>query len=202
MNRKIKKLSYRMEQIKSLGFIDEYTNWVGHSIFYDLAEEDKMNLWNRGISEYPICLTCRKPLKYRGNLKIPFSTFCDNYCKNRNLDKIEKQVTKLKETENNKTEEKKLEKSKKISHTRLNYTKEKKDSINQKVKKTNLDRYGVDNPNKNPEFIKKRVEKFKKSEFRETFKKTCIERYGSSHPWSNDEVKSKIKSTNLEKIWS
>lgn len=198
MVRKIKKLSYRIEQIKSLGLIDDYTNWTGHTLFCDLAEEDRMNLWNRGISEYPICLTCRKPLKYTGNLKTPFSIFCDNYCKNRNQNKIEKQVTKLKETESNKTDEQKLEKSKKISHARLNYTKEKKDSINQKVKSTNLDRYGVDNPSKNPEFIKKRIEKFKKSEFRENYRNTCVERYGVAHPWSNDVVREKYVATMIK----
>jgi hypothetical protein len=61
----------------------------------------------------------------------------------------------------------------------------------EKSKQTLLKNYGVDNPNKSPEILERRIESFKLSNYKDTYKKTSLERYGVEHPWMNKEVHSK-----------
>ena len=58
--------------------------------------------------------------------------------------------------------------------------------VNEKRKKTNLERYGVDNPSKSKEIIDKT-------------KQSNIEKYGVDNPSKSEEVKNKIKQTNQER---
>jgi len=57
---------------------------------------------------------------------------------------------------------------------------------NKKSKKTNIEKYGVDNPMKS-DIIKNKV------------KKTNIEKYGVDNPMKSDIIKNKVKKTNIEK---
>lgn len=67
-----------------------------------------------------------------------------------------------------------------------NWSKVDKDSRLEKSKKTNLERYGVDNPAKS-EIVQSKI------------KQTCIERYNSTSPLGNVEIRDKIKKTNTER---
>ena len=58
--------------------------------------------------------------------------------------------------------------------------------IQNKTKKTNLERYGVENPNQS-------------KEIREKTKQTNLERYGVESPLQSKEIQEKIKQTNLER---
>lgn len=66
----------------------------------------------------------------------------------------------------------------------------KADKIREKIKKTNLDRYGVENPFGNKEIIAKKEIKRQN---------TCMEKYGTKTALSNKDVQEKIKKTNMEK---
>ena len=77
------------------------------------------------------------------------------------------------------------------------------------LKKTNLEKYGVDNPFKSEEIKKKikntNLEKYgvdsytKSEDYNDKLKNTCIEKYGVEHHTMSDLVKDKIKSTNMER---
>jgi very-short-patch-repair endonuclease len=75
--------------------------------------------------------------------------------------------------------------------------------IKERRKKTNLEKYGVDNPLKN-EKIKEKVRNTMKKkyneeypilvkEFKDKMKKTIMEKYGVNHPLKSDEIKLKVK---------
>ena len=52
------------------------------------------------------------------------------------------------------------------------------DIIKSKSKKTLLDNWGVTNPSKSVDILKKRVESFKKSNYKENYKNKSFEKYG------------------------
>lgn len=89
---------------------------------------------------------------------------------------------------------------------------EEKNSINKKREQTNLDRFGVTNPNKLKEFSDKRkstlLEKYgvshpmESSEFREKQKKTLLRNFGVDNPLKSKEIRDRVKKTNLEKYGS
>ena len=86
------------------------------------------------------------------------------------------------------------------------------EKIKNKIKKTNLERYGVENPMLSKETqdkIKKfNLEKYGKEylfqlpEFQNKVKKTNLERYGSECTLNLEDVQEKIKETNLERYGS
>lgn len=83
------------------------------------------------------------------------------------------------------------------------------DSRNTKSKKTNIEKYGVDNPLKNAEVKKKKddtmIEKYgtispiQNKEIHDKMKRTNIERYGHENTCSLPNVQDKRKKTNLER---
>jgi hypothetical protein len=90
---------------------------------------------------------------------------------------------------------------KKVSETKRSASPEEKALIEDKRKTTTLERYGVDNPNKSPEIISKRVESFKNNidQWKESYKRTSQERYGTDHPLSSRIVRDKYKQTLVER---
>jgi hypothetical protein len=78
-----------------------------------------------------------------------------------------------------------------------------------KTKSSNLEKYGVENPNQS-DLVKKKKKKtniekwgsettFQSKEIKEKIKKTNLERYGVQNPFQSKEIKEKIKKTNLER---
>jgi hypothetical protein len=77
------------------------------------------------------------------------------------------------------------------------------------AKKTNLERYGVENPGQNKE-VQEKVKKtnierygvehtFQSDNSKEKIRQTNIKKYGTENPFSSDIIKEKIKKTNLER---
>lgn len=96
-------------------------------------------------------------------LQDGFRTFCSSTCPNK----------------------KKLQ-SQKISEKWRNRTEQEVVKIFEKVKKTNLERYGRDNPAKN-------------KDVRQKTEQTNLKRYGSKTPFESNIIQNKIKSNNIKK---
>ena len=145
------------------------------------------NLEKYGV-EYYVNIDKRK--------KTNLEKYGEEYYFNRNL---------IKEIQNKKTNEEKQERIKKIKDTKLKkYGYEYFDF--EAIKQTNLEKFGVDNIFKNPEYIKtKTFEKFGVSnisqlpEVRNKVATTNIQKYGAISPLGSDRIKEKIKQTNLLK---
>jgi transcription elongation factor Elf1 len=85
----------------------------------------------------------------------------------------------------------------------------KKCSIEYKTKKTNIIKYGVDNPMKNKDINNKAKETLmnnwgvdvplKNKDIRNSYKNTMNYLYGVDHALQNEKIKDKIKKTNLER---
>ena len=75
--------------------------------------------------------------------------------------------------------------------------------IRDKIKKTNLDRYGVENPLNTPKKIAERAKKFEDKEFKQSWvekhRKTSLEKYGVDHPMKTEEVQAIQKQAMQEK---
>lgn len=69
----------------------------------------------------------------------------------------------------------------------------------EKTKKTNMDRYGVDNPAKNAEIRKKISQNNDYVKIREAYKKSMLEKYGVESNFQIESIKEQIKKTNREK---
>jgi hypothetical protein len=82
-----------------------------------------------------------------------------------------------------------IEKSKIIFLEKYGGNPLKNKEIREKAKKTNIERYGVENP-------------FQNKEIKEKIKKTNIERYGVEHALQSVEIKEKMKKTNIKKYGS
>ena len=78
-----------------------------------------------------------------------------------------------------------------------------------KRKKTNIEKYGVDNPSKSKR-VREKVEKtnterygvnspLKNKQIREKVKQTNIERYGVDNPLKSKQIREKVEKTNIEK---
>ena len=139
-----------------------------------------------GIEEHPKCLTCGKPLVFKGI----FFKFCSNICA-QSSDEIKQKIkqTCLKKygVDNyNKTKESK----EKIKQTCLEkYGVEyfwQSNECKEKIKQTCLEKYGVDSP-------------LKSEKIRNKGKQTCLEKYGVDNPAKLEENKEKVKQTCLKK---
>lgn len=75
----------------------------------------------------------------------------------------------------------------------------KKEEVREKARKTNLERYGVESANQNPEIAKKISEARLMEECKNKIAQTNIKKYGCVNVFQNEEIKEKIKQTNLEK---
>lgn len=150
-------------------------------------------MYKNNLKNIPVCPVCGNPVKFYGP-KYGFAKFCCPKCAQLDKETRQKQVDTLKQR----------------------YGKNYKESIIQKSKKTLLDRYGVDNPAKDPNLIIKSQKtcldrygvdnpmKFKK--FQEKSKKTCLKKYGAEYWFLSDkysmqrsEALEKTKKTNLQK---
>jgi hypothetical protein len=85
------------------------------------------------------------------------------------------------------------------------------ESVREKIKKTNLERYGVDNPNK-LESVKEKIKEtnlkrygvvsnLKLESVKEKIKETNLKRYGTEYPSQSEYIKQKVLTNNLKK-WS
>lgn len=196
------------ESYLSKNYNEEYNYIIDYCNIYKIIEipfKEKVYLCINNLIKVPICknVHCEKRVNFK-NLKIGYFEYCSNKCvsSDENIIKL-KEVNSLKKygtkspTQSNEVKEK----AKKTNYDRygeisamcLKKTQE-------KSKKTLLINYGVDNPVKNKELLKKRIESFKLSNFKENYKKTSIEKYGTKHPWMNKIVHIKtIESNRINK---
>jgi hypothetical protein len=160
-----------------------------------------------------ICRFCGKQHKVRKGFFIKSGSACHKECK---IKEMKKQCSPFSDPEIRKKAKKKIKEkygseyasqnkeiAKKISNVRL--SKENKD----KIKKTNLKRYGVENPFQSEE-IKDKIKKtnikkygvdhpLKSEDIKEKMKQTNVERYGVDNPLKNKEIRKKIENTNMQK---
>jgi hypothetical protein len=127
----------------------------------DKPFNENIYLWINNLDKPPVCC-CGNDVKFL-NLTLGYSKHCSYNCSN-SSDNI---INKKKET---------LIKNYGIL----------KQKIKEQTKKTNLERYGVENPAKS-EIVKEKI------------KKTNLERYGVSCSLHNDDVSKQTKETNLER---
>lgn len=72
-------------------------------------------------------------------------------------------------------------------------------AIRAKIEATMQERYGVKNPSKNEEIRKKISEVCKSKEYQEKYANTALANWGVERPSTLEEVKAKMKATNLER---
>jgi len=71
--------------------------------------------------------------------------------------------------------------------------------IKKKSQETLMKNYKVDNPNKSKETIEKRVSHFDSAKWRINFEKSMLEKYNVKNALQNEEIKQKVKQTNLNR---
>jgi hypothetical protein len=133
--------------------------------------------------------------------RLGYKKFCSQNCEcmTNYANKVRRETSRLKYGVDNPMQ---LEVNrKKMSETKRSASPEEKALIEEKRKATMLDRWGVDNPNKSPEIISRRVDSFKNNidKWKESYKKTSQERYGTDHPWSSHSVRDKYHQTMIDK---
>jgi hypothetical protein len=129
----------------------------------DLTFKEKIFLFINNIDEQPKCNNCGKELKFKKSLKEGYGSFCSIKCNNQS----KKQKEKIKNTFNKKYG----------GHPMSSQI------VKDKVKKTNLEKYGVDNIFKDSEYIIKKTK----------------EKLGVSNPNKLNHVKEKKRVTNNER---
>lgn len=166
-----------------------------------LNSEFKIRLWHylNDIYECPIN-ECGNKLKFI-NFVHGYNKFCKTNCKCMILHSNEVREKTSFEKYGVKSPTQLPEIRSKISKTKLNYDDDTKNEINNKRKNTNLEKFGVDNVNKDKEILKRRVSSFKENidQWKSSYKKTSLERYGVEHPWKNKEIYNKSKETLIER---
>jgi len=141
--------------------IEAYNLVINHSINNNISFKEKVYLYIHDLNDVPICKNenCNKLPKFI-NKTLGYSNYCSNRCqstskeiiekrKNTNIERFGVEYTIFNKEVNNKFYE-----------SVNNRSKEDKKLSNIKRKKTNIENFGYDNPNKNPIFIKKRIESF------------------------------------------
>ena len=129
----------------------------------DLPFKEKIFLFIHNILEQPKCGNCGKELKFKKSLKEGYGSYCSVKCNNQSKEQIEK----IKNTF-----------TKKYGGHPMNSKK-----VKDKVKKTNLERYGVDNMFKDSKYI---IEKTK-------------DKLGVTNPNKLERIKEKKRKTNIRK---
>lgn len=129
----------------------------------NLPFKEKIFLFINNIKEQPKCGNCGKELKFKKSLKEGYGSYCSIKCNNQSKEQKEK----IKSTFTKKYG----------GHPMKN------ENIKNKVKKTNLEKYGVDNIFKDNEYIKSKT----------------IEKLGVPNPNMLETTVNKTKKTNLEK---
>jgi hypothetical protein len=157
-----------------------YEEIIKYSFINELQDKEfKIRLWHylHQIFDVPK-KECGQILSFK-NFRVGYREFCTTNCNCMSLSNTNKK------RENNKIKygvdhPMKLDENReRIRDVKLNYTEEKKHEINEKKKSTYIKNYGVDNPNKNPDVIKRRVESFKNNieRWKESYRDTSIKRY-------------------------
>ena len=177
----------------------EYDYIINHcevSNIFDIPFKEKVYLCINGIKNIPICKNsnCNKKVNFK-NSTIGYLQYCCNKCisSDPNIKKI-KEENSFKKFGTSTPSESQLIKNKIIKTNNDRYggnSPMSSKKTQEKSKQTLLKNYGVDNPNKAPEIIKKRVESFKLGDYKKSFKKTSLEKYGVNHPWMNKEIHKK-----------
>ena len=183
-------------------YIIEYC--ISNNIF-DITFKEKVYLTLHNLNKVPICAnkSCNKKVKFK-NSNIGYLLYCSNKCvsSDPNIKSIKESKSLLKFGTKTPAESADI-KNKIISTNQEKYGANSAMcliEIQNKSKETLLKNWGVDNPNKSSEILKKRIDSFKIGSYKETYRKTSIEKYGVNHPWMNKEVHNKsIISSNLSK---
>lgn len=195
---------------------EEYNFIVEYCIKNDICDisfKEKVYLCLNNLSSVPACKNpnCENTVKFK-NSTIGYSYYCCNKCASSDPD-IRKKVenTNIIKYGSKTPGESTIVKNKALKTNQERYGGNSAMSsvvIQEKSKQTLLRNWGVDNPNKSPEIINRRVKSFKENiyQYKKTYKKTSLERYGVDHPWKNKDIhiKSTIgtfisKNLNLEK---
>ena len=135
-----------------------YEEVVGYGDKNNLDLPFKVLVWHymNDIPRIPKCNECGVDLKFKQSLKEGYGKYCSKSCTNKNKEHIDKRK---KTWDNN------------------------KETILKKIKETNINRYGVDNPFKRLDLVKKGF----------------MDKHGVDHVSKVDGVKDKIKKTNMNK---
>ncbi len=129
----------------------------------NLQFKEKIYLFINNIIEHPKCGNCGKELKFKKSLKEGYGSYCSIKCNNQSKEQREK----INKTFNEK-----------FGGHPMNSNK-----VKDKVKKTNLEKYGVDNIFKDSDYIIKKTK----------------EKLGVTNPNKLNSVKEKKRNTNIER---
>ena len=180
-------------------YIEEYNyiiKYCDKNKIFDIPFREKVFICINNMIKIPLCKNpnCNNTVKFK-NSTLGYYEYCSNKCisSDPNIKKIKEEKSLIKYGTKSPSQSKQI-KDKIIRTNQYLYNGNSPMSsktTQEKSKKTLLKNFGVDNPNKSPEIIRKRVESFKKSNYKENFKISCIEKYGVKHPWMNKEVHKK-----------
>jgi hypothetical protein len=145
--------------------------------------------------EIPLCVNCgiKKP-KFKSNTE-GYKKYCSTKCSNSHIDTKQNKVNVFMERYGVENPSYIKEVREKISFKLSNQSEETK----QKRKSTMIIKYGVESNVLRKEVSIKRKEVLKHSNVIEKRIKTCLEKYGTEKPLESEQVKNKIKKTNLER---
>ena len=150
----------------SKNYPDLYNEIETFSIKHDnISFVEKVFLFVHNQKEYPKCLFCGKPTKFKGNLKKGFSDFCSIQC----LNKSSIHKDKIKETNIKKYGFDSHNKNPKIKNIKKQSYQDRfgvdnpmfLKEIREKQKKSLIEKYGVDNPMKISHVIEQREKEIK-----------------------------------------
>jgi hypothetical protein len=165
---------------------------------FNIPFKEKVYLCLNSLIKRPLCKNpnCNKIVKFK-NSTIGYLKYCSIKCVSSDPD-----IIKIKEEKSiNKFGTKAPAQSKEIRDKIIETNKRKyganspmcDDIIKSKSKLTLINNWGVDNPSKSKEILKKRVDSFKENidQYKESYKKTSLEKYGVEHPWNNPMIHKK-----------
>jgi very-short-patch-repair endonuclease len=138
----------------------EISNFLQANYCDALNLQEAFYMCVHNLSCRPVCITCGKSVVFHGQKK-GFAKHCSRQCERK--DYVEKLQNELGTT----------------SVFSL-------DSIKKQIKKTNLEKYGCENPMQNSKIVEK-------------VKSTCLKRYGVQNGGGTKESLEKIKQTNMKK---
>jgi len=175
-------------------------NYIIHPDFYWCkTKSESIYCIEHDIYEQPKCKQCQKETKYLSPKQGGYQTFCSNKCSNNNLDIKMKQINydhkklgkKISEKAKLRSEEEKQNIKLKREETCFEKYGDKNFNNREKFRKTNLEKYGFENPMQN-EKIKEKTRKTQYKKYGgyfnpEQFVKTNLEKYGCKYPLQNKE---------------
>lgn len=193
--------TFSKEKFVSTHYIEEYEFIMKYCLdrnMNDIPFKEKLYLVLNNLENIPKCknINCDNRVNYR-NSTLGYYTYCSNRCVGTDPDMLKhkedlsiiKFGTKAPSQSNEVKEKALITNNRKYGGNSPMSNKE----IQDKSKNTCIDKWGVDNINKVPEIIEKRVKSFKENidQYKESYKKTSLERYGTEHPWMNKDIHDK-----------